>query len=256
MISGRWNIFAAEIKKIMEIRLNNVCAFGDSVMKGIVADKENNTGKRLKYRISEMGFAERCRRNLNIEVENFARFGGIVSQGTKLVERYKEKIKDSDFVLFEFGGNDCDYDWSAIAANPCDEHKPKTPMQQFLDIYSAMIDKVKSLGSMPVLLSLPVLDPERFFNHVTQGLNKSNVLKWLGGTVLSIDRWHAMYNMAVFRLGAMKKVPVIDITSVFLEKKDYSDYICEDGIHPNERGHGLIEGAIMKFLQDKRIALL
>ena len=85
-------------EKNMEIKLNNVCAFGDSVMKGIVADKDNSAGRGLKYRISEMGFAERCRRNLNIEVENFARFGGVVSQGTKLVERYKEKIKECDFV--------------------------------------------------------------------------------------------------------------------------------------------------------------
>ena len=106
------------MNKEMEIRVNNVCAFGDSVMKGIVADKDKNSGIGLKYRISEMGFAERCRRSLNIEVDNFARFGGIVSQGTKLVERYKEKIRNSDFVLFEFGGNDCDYDWSAIAKDP------------------------------------------------------------------------------------------------------------------------------------------
>ncbi len=239
----------------MEITVNNVCAFGDSVMKGIVADKDSSAGRGLKYRISEMGFAERCRRNLNIGVENFARFGGVVSQGTRLVERYKEKIKECDFVLFEFGGNDCDHDWGAIAENPDEVHRPKTPMQQFMEIYSAMIDTVKSLGSTPVLLSLPVLDPNRFFNFVTQGLNRSNVLKWLGGTVLSIERWHEMYNMAVFRLGAMKRVPVIDITSVFLEKKDYSDYICDDGIHPNEKGHGLIERAIMEFLQERRVAL-
>lgn len=239
----------------MEIKLNNVCAFGDSVMKGIVADKDNSTERGLKYRISEMGFAERCRRSLNIGIENFARFGGIVSQGTKLVERYKERIRECDFTLFEFGGNDCDYDWSAIAERPSDEHKPKTPMKQFIETYSSMIDTVKSLGSTPVLLSLPVLDPERFFNYVTHGLSKSNVLKWLGGTVLSIDRWHEMYNMAVFRLGAMQRVPVIDITSVFLERKNYRDYICDDGIHPNERGHELIECAIMDFLQERRVIL-
>lgn len=242
-------------EKEMEIRVNNVCAFGDSVMKGIVADKDKNSGIGLKYRISEMGFAERCRRSLNIGVENFARFGGVVSQGTKLVGRYEEKIRKSDFTLFEFGGNDCDHDWAAIAENPSMEHKPKTPMEQFMETYSSMIDRVKSLGSTPVLLSLPVLDPERFFNFVTRGLDKANVLKWLGGTILSIDRWHAMYNMAVFRLGAMKKVPVIDITSVFLEKKNYSDYICEDGIHPNEKGHGLIVGAIMEFLQERGVAI-
>ena len=143
----------------MEIKLNNVCAFGDSVMKGIVADRDNSTERGLKYRISEMGFAERCRRNLNIEVDNFARFGGIVSQGTKLVERYKEKIRNSDFVLFEFGGNDCDYDWSAIAKDPREVHKPKTPMQQFVEIYSSMIDTVKSLGSTPVLIRCPCSTP-------------------------------------------------------------------------------------------------
>ena len=239
----------------MEIRLNNVCAFGDSVMKGIVADKDNNCGRGLKYRISEMGFAERCRRSLNIEVDNFARFGGTVVQGTKLVERYKEKIKNSDFVLFEFGGNDCDHDWAAIAENPGKEHKPKTPMQQFMKTYSSMIDTVKSIGSTPVMLSLPKLVPERFFNHVTHGLDRNNILNWLGGTVQYIDHWHEMYNMAVFRLGAIKNVPVIDITSVFLEKRNYSDYICEDGIHPNEKGHGLIEKAIMEFLQERRVSL-
>ena len=56
-------------KNKMEIKVNNVCAFGDSVMKGIVADKDKNSGIGLKYRISEMGFAERCRRSLNIGVD-------------------------------------------------------------------------------------------------------------------------------------------------------------------------------------------
>jgi hypothetical protein len=97
-----------------------------------------------------------------------------------------------------------------------------------------------------------VLEPNRFFNHVTRGINSDNVLRWLGGSVLSIDRWHERYNMEIFRLGAQKRVPIIDITSVFLEKKDFSDYICEDGIHPNEKGHALIEGAILDFVGQYR----
>ena len=236
----------------MNFELRNVCAFGDSVMKGIVVDEENSPAGGLKYKISNMGFAARCRRQLDIEVENFARFGGVVSHGIKLLGRYVEKIRKADFVLFEYGGNDCDYNWKAIAESPDEEHLPNTPIPQFVSDYSALIDNVKSLGSKPVLLSLPVLEPNLFFNHVTRGINSDNVLRWLGGSVLSIDRWHERYNMEIFRLGAQKRVPVIDITSVFLEKKDFSDYICEDGIHPNEKGHALIEGASLDFVGQYR----
>ena len=236
----------------MNFELKNVCAFGDSVMKGIVVDRENSPKDGLKYKISNLGFAARCRRQLDIEVENFARFGGVVSQGIKLLGRYIEKIRKADFVLFEYGGNDCDYNWAAIAEYPNEDHLPNTPLPQFVSSYSALIDEVKSLGSKPVLLSLPVLDPHRFFSHVTRGLNSDNVLRWLGGSVLTIDRWHERYNMEVFRLGAEKRVPVIDITSAFLEKKNFSDFICEDGIHPNEEGHALIENAILDFIDRYR----
>lgn len=232
----------------MDFVLKNVCAFGDSVMKGIVIDDENSPENGVKYKISNMGFAARCRERLNIEVDNFARFGAVVSHGKKMISRYIDKIKKSDFVLFEYGGNDCDYNWAAIAARPDDEHSPNTPIPQFVAEYSALIDEVKALGAKPVLLSLPVLDPVRFFRHVTRGINGDNVLRWLGGSVLAIDRWHERYNMEIFRLGALKRVPVIDITSVFLERKDYSNYICDDGIHPNEHGHALIEGAIIDYI--------
>ena len=229
-----------------------ITAFGDSIMRGVVLDKATD---KPRYTLLEENFSTRCGSALGLEIHNHGRYGNTTSHGLRELTRRQEQIASSDFCVLEFGGNDCDYNWNAIAERPSDEHKPKTPMEQFMETYSSMIDRVKSLGSTPVLLSLPVLDPERFFNFVTRGLDKANVLKWLGGTILSIDRWHAMYNMAVFRLGAMKKVPVIDITSVFLEKKNYSEYICEDGIHPNERGHGLIEKAIMEFLQERRVAL-
>lgn len=233
----------------MKMNLKSVCAFGDSVMKGIVVDRENSPADGIKYKISDKGFAARCRRSLGIEVDNFARFGAVVSQGMKFVNRYADRIKQSDYVLFEYGGNDCDYNWAAIAENPSEEHSPNTPIELFVQSYSNLIDSVKSLGAKPVLLSLPVLEPNRFFAHVSKGLNSDNILSWLGGTVLSIDRWHERYNMEIFRLGAMKRVPVIDITSVFLEKKNFADYICEDGIHPNDAGHELIESAIIDYIK-------
>jgi hypothetical protein len=118
--------------------------------------------------------------------------------------------------------------------------------------YSAMIDGICKIGAKPVLLSLPLIDSERYFKHITKGLNPENILKWLGGDVDFIGHWHDMYNMAVWKLGAAKGVPVIDITSPFLVRKDYRDYLCSDGIHPNEEGHRIIADAICDFVNTNK----
>lgn len=237
----------------MEIALRSVCGFGDSVMKGVVIDKENSSNDHIKYKISDMGFASRCRRSLGIEIENFARFGSTVAQAMKFINRYTERIKNSDYVLFEYGGNDCNFDWAAISENPSDIHSPAVPIPEFVSCYSEAIDTVRKMGARPVLLSLPILCPEKFFNHLSKGLNSDNILHWLNGTIFTLDRWHERYNMEIFRMGVQKRVPVIDITSVFLEKRNHSDYLCDDGIHPNDEGHGLIECAIMDYLRRQRI---
>ena len=233
--------------------LKNVCGFGDSVMKGIVIDKENSPQGSIKYKISDLGFAARCRRTLGIEVENFARFGSTVAQAMKFVDRYCERIKKSDYVLFEYGGNDCNFNWEAISDAPDAHHSPAVPIADFVEYYSEVIDKVRSLGARPVLLSLPILDPEKFFRHLSKGLNADNILRWLNGSIMNLDRWHERYNMEIFRLGSVKSVPVIDITSVFLERMNHFDYLCEDGIHPNDEGHALIENAIMEYLRRRKI---
>ncbi len=238
----------------METGLRAVCGFGDSVMKGIVVDRENSPADGIKYKISDKGFAARCRRNFGIDVENFARFGGMVTHGMKFLNRYADKVKEADYVLFEYGGNDCDYKWAEISERPDDVHHPNVPIDVFTAKYRELIDAVKALGTRPVLLTLPVLDPERYFRFLSKGLNGDNILKWLHGSVLNIDRWHERYNMEIMRLGVLTRTPVIDITSVFLERRNYSDYLCEDGIHPNEAGHRLIQGAIVSYLRRERSA--
>ena len=235
------------------MRLKTVCGFGDSVMKGIVIDKNNSQEGTVKYKISDLGFAARCRVNLGIEVENFARFGSTVAQAMKYIERYTDRIKKSDYVLFEYGGNDCNYNWKDISDAPDAIHHPTVKIDDFVRLYGEVIDKVRSLGARPVLLSLPILDPEKYFRHLSKGLNADNILRWLHGSIMNLDRWHERYNMEIFRLGVLKQVPVIDITSVFLERRNHFEYLCDDGIHPNDDGHALIENAIMEYLRRLKI---
>lgn len=237
----------------MNSELKMVCGFGDSVMKGVVIDDENSNADSVKYKICNQGFAARCKRSLGIEVENYARFGSTVNQAMKFVNRNIERIKNSDYVIFEYGGNDCNYNWAEISENPDRVHKPAVPISEFAECYARVIDNVRSLGARPVLLSLPILDPNKFFRHLSKGLNSDNILKWLNGSIMNLDRWHERYNMEIFRLGVIKRVPVIDITSVFLERRNHADFLCDDGIHPNEEGHALIEEAIMEYLRRQKV---
>ena len=76
-------------------------------------------------------------------------------------------------------------------------------------------------------------------------MNGQNILTFLG-EVDFIYKWQEMYSAAIEKLAVEEKIPIIDIRSGFLNKEDYSDYLCADGIHPNEKGHLLISGVLQE----------
>lgn len=80
-------------------------------------------------------------------------------------------------------------------------------------------------------------------------------MQWMRNDQQFITNWHERYNIEIFKLAIATQVPVIDITSIFLEKKNYSRYLCNDGIHPNEEGHKLIAKAIEEHVRKKNIQL-
>lgn len=216
-----------------------ICTFGDSIMRGVVSDGTGTDGKPI-YKISENNFVSRCEQRFGVKILNFACFGSTTSQGMKYINRYEDEVKDADVALFEYGGNDCDFDWKAVAADPLKPHQPKVTLQQFVQQYKALIDRVKTLQIKPVILSMPIVEPDRFFESLSVGLNKDNILNWLGGKTMRIYQWHEMYNVELFKMAGQLNVPIVDITTPFLETVNYGDYLCSDGIHPNERGHALI----------------
>lgn len=230
--------------KLLENKI--IVSFGDSVMKGIVTEGTSND--KLRYVISENSFTSICERKLGARISNFGRFGNTVRRGLHDVKRHFLQIENAQYALLEFGGNDSNHDWTSIAENPEGDFAPDTKPSEFYSCYKEMIDTLFSAGCMPVVLSLPPVDPAKFFRNITKEFapeKARNVLDWLGGSVTPISNWHEMYNLELYRLASACNVPVIDITSCFLSKRNYSDYICEDGMHPNEEGHRLISDAIM-----------
>ena len=228
--------------------METITAFGDSVLKGVIYEDDH-------YKVAESSFQKICEESFGITVENKARFGSTITKGESILERNLNLIRESSgqYVVLEFGGNDCDFNWKEISEDPDRKHLPMSTIENFTATYTAIIDEIKNTGKTPVLLSLPPIDSARYFKHISKGLSGENILKWMRNDKQYITNWHERYNIEIFKLAIANEVPVIDITSVFLEKKDYARYLCPDGIHPNVKGHKLIADAITAHVRRKNI---
>lgn len=231
--------------------MSDISAFGDSILKGVIY--ENNI-----YKVSKNRFSNICEEVLGVSIENKAKFGSTVDVGKNIISKNINLIKEtkSKYVVMEFGGNDCDYNWEEISKNPDKEYNPKSTIAEFIEIYSYLIDELKKIEKQPVLLSLPPIDSVKYFNYISRKLNADNILKWMEGNKQFLTNWHERYNIEVFKLAINNNIPIIDITSKFLEIKNYSKLLCDDGIHPNENGHKIIAEAIKEHIEKRKIKLV
>lgn len=226
----------------------NIAALGDSLTRGVVLNNEN------RYSILKGSFIDIIGEKLNLCIKNYAKFGCTVGFGHNVLDRHPADISASDVTLLEFGGNDCDFDWKMIADDPESEHTPKTILDSFKEQFMQLIERVRNLGSKPVILSLPPIDSNAYFSFISRFMNdeqKENVVSWLGGDVNIITRWHETYNRALFEISESTATPIIDITTPFESYQgDMMSLMCTDGIHPNAQGHELIADSILGLRSD------
>jgi len=211
----------------------DICVFGDSIGKGVVLQPKTSRYQMLKMNL------EKLLGRTGVNIKNYSMFGCTVAKGLSIIKKHGRELTGYDKVFLELGGNDCDYAWKEIAENPDKPHLPKTPLPEFNQLYQRAIEEIRGHGGKPVILTLPPLEPQRFFDWVSRGVNKENILKFLG-EVDMIYRWQERYNVEVMLLASKLSVPIIDIRSAFLESNNYRDYLCNDGIHPNSEGYNLI----------------
>lgn len=221
-----------------------MCVFGDSIGKGVLLQNDSDRYGLVKIDLNDLV------KQKKIILDNFSKMGSTVAKGLTIVKQQASQLSNYDTVFLEFGGNDCSYAWDEIAKNPLKEHSPKTPAIYFEKIYTEIIEEIKANGGNPIMLTLPPLVPERYFEWVSKSLNKENILMWIG-SVDVIYRWQEMYNLKVILLAKKLAIPLIDIRSAFLNKRQYKEFLCEDGVHPNKLGYELIYKTIAKVMLEK-----
>ncbi|ERM91216.1 G-D-S-L family lipolytic protein [Caldanaerobacter subterraneus subsp. yonseiensis KB-1] len=229
----------------------DIVVAGDSISRGVVYSEEKN-----KYVISDVNYVNLLKNNIKGTVKNIAKFGNTLLKGIDTLKRYLSKDKP-DIVVIEFGGNDCDFNWEEIAKNPHAEHRPKTDFYIFKEKLKELIKSLDDANIIPVLMTLPPLDADRYFKWISKNSEEmgKNILKWLG-SVTKIYWWQEKYNSAILSIAEETKTRLIDIRSAFLDYPDFRQFICADGIHPNERGHKIIAHKVYEYLQRNYTHLL
>ena len=212
----------------------NVTVYGDSILKGVVLEN----GKYVVNRSWEQGLSER----FGIKIRNRSRFGCTISKAMAAIRRDCETpCEEDEYAVLEFGGNDCDYDWAAIAAEPDRKYDCKTPPEQFLACYREAIALLRAGGRRPVVLTLPPIHSERYLRFICRGgLSRRDIVHWLGD-VEAISRWQAMYSAMAEEIAREERTKLIDLRTDFpRDAAALERFLCADGIHPSRAGQGLI----------------
>lgn len=222
----------------------NVTVFGDSLSKGMELKK----GKPAMLKTCAVKMLADY---YNIDITNCSGFGQTITRLKEkgFVDEYIKKVdkKYRNIVVFCIGGNDSDFDWKVVGANPDFNHQCKTPLSVFKEIYTDYVKKLQRKKVEVYLCALPVVSAKKFFEgYISSLTNPDNVLKFFKGDITIITRHQEIYSNAVRDIATTTKSKFLDIRTPFLNLKDIDNYYCDDGLHPNEKGHKLIADAIIK----------
>lgn len=227
--------------------MRRILLLGDSILKGI----QVSLGSR-RYQVENHVDLDGIASRYGLSIENGSRFGCTVEKGRQLIFRALEKGTAGDAIVMDFGGNDSDFDWAAVAADPTGEHLPHTPLPVFVEVYRDILTTLSAHRVSSVVTTLPPVMGERYLDWICRdGLSKENILCWLGSAE-TIYRYQEAYSRAVEGLARETGTPLVDLRGAFLAHRRIETLYCEDGIHPNTDGQMLIANTFEQYLKNKR----
>ena len=164
-----------------------------------------------RYSLLKDSSIELIKREYNLMIKNNSKFGLTVTKAMRLMDKSLSKGDHPNYVLVELGAN----------------------------------------GIEPILTNLPPLSSQKYFDWFGKnGLNTDNIKKWMGN-IDRIYRHQETYSLALMDIANKQKCDLIDIRTPIILEENTDDFICEDGIHPNEKAHKLMAHTFMNYLNNK-----
>ncbi|MGN1033365.1 MAG: SGNH/GDSL hydrolase family protein, partial [Intestinibacter sp.] len=206
-----------------------------------------------RYSLLKNSSVELTRREFDVDIKNNSKFGLTVTKAIKLIQKSLSKDELPNYALVELGGNDCDYNWREISENPYGEYFPNTPLPKFRESINNIIESFRQKGIEPILTNLPPLSSQKYFDWFGKnGLNTDNIKKWMGD-INRIYKHQEAYSLALMDIANIQKCDLIDIRTPIILEGNTEDFICEDGIHPNEKAHKLIADTFINYIASRVI---
>lgn len=217
--------------------LNNVGILGDSITRGVIWDELAG-----KYKLLKESAANLFGPDNNAVVKNYSKFGCTTKKALQLLPNILEKDKEKGIMLLGLGGNDCDFNWDAVIQNPLSAHEPNVPIEDFKENTAEIIKQLLSSGKRPVVMTLPPIDSDKYFDWITKGCARraANLLTFLGDKNL-IYRHQELYANALEKIALKYRLYIVPVREAFLKVHKYSDCLCVDGIHLNVKGQAAVK---------------
>jgi isoamyl acetate esterase len=229
-----------------------IICFGDSITRGVSFVK----GRLRIIKDNYPTFLEKLF-SVNISEDIIVLNKGVFNDNSHLLLKRLEKdvlSEKPNYVLLNVGGNDCNFNWQEVAESPNSNHEPIVSVQQYMENIKQMVTKMKQSNITPILITLPPLDPVRYYKFIADkyGTTISHWISCCGG----IEHWHSLYNLQLNKLIEQFNLPNIDVRTALKKEGNATDFISDDGIHLNADGYRKMSEVIfeemLRFIEGEK----
>ena len=216
--------------------VTSIIAWGDSILKGVVSG-----GDSKRFDITEKDSLSQACAALGIELANKSVFGSWMTKTRRTQDRSLRNGANAQIGIIESGTNDCDYDWSAVSANPDAEHLQRCPLDEFSRLMEEAVSVARQNKITPVIMIPTPLVPEWWFNNICIGNDEAAILKFLkaekAAAAMRLYQNQELFSLKAAAIARSLNVQIVDIRSEFLAHPNYKSLMCLDGVHPNQAGY-------------------
>ena len=153
--------------------MKQLLIFGDSIMRGVYYSAEHGRHKLYRERFASL-------RDKGYEIKNCSVMGATISTGTDLVRRRLTNPAEDTTVIFEYGGNDCDFHWSEISDNPTGSFSPNTAEDISTSVIPPRISPSNMTGSpswAAICISIIPVLPREFMKLLSTAMAEHPVVR-------------------------------------------------------------------------------